>query len=454
MSEEKKNDVSDFLKISNLNNMKNNVKANEELGITQKYNKENRDRLWDSTKGKREFKENIFKNGKTYYDPISGNKLHSTQKAAQQKYHMKSGSKKWAKYSPETDHVVSLKQIHKRVKKNPFLSDKDIKEIANNPQNYRVTSKSHNASKGEKSDFESILDLDNGMSLEGRKTLVEEKFVGEVSLATNITGRTVKNISKEFSDGAVNGIKSSSVFLIANGVKEMCLVASGEKDLDDSVKAITKTTVEVAATGGMMKVITTGLKGASKSVSSGVLGVITVSMMVKDSFIRYINGEIDEKGFADEIMISGVATIGASIGAIAGSVLPIPVVSQAICSMIVSTACVETYKACKMIKEAIKSLDDYKNKELEINRIESEALREIDRQQNILKDMINEEFTEWDNQFKLGFQNIYSATIDNDVDGIAKGLDKILNIFKENVKFETYSEFNEFFMDESSVLKL
>lgn len=454
MGEEKEKDIYDLIKASNLSNLKNSVKRNEEFGITQEYNKDNRNKLWDSTKGKREFKKSTFKERKMYDDPISGRRLHSTQNAAQKKYNKASGSKKWARYSPETDHIVSLKEIHTRIKKNPYLSDKDMKEIANIKQNYRITSKSYNTSKGEKSDFESVFDLDNEMSFEGRETLVKGKFIAEASLATSITGRTVKNITKEFSDGAVNGIKSSSVFLIANGVKEMCLVASGEKCLDDSVKGMAKTTIEVAATGGMMKVIATGLKGASKSVSSGVLGVITVSMMVKDSFIRYINGEIDEKGLADEIMISGVATIGASIGAFAGSVLPIPVVSQAICSMIVSTACVETYKACKMIKGVIKSLDYYKSKESKINRIASEALYEITRQQNILKDMITDEFTEWDKQFGIGIQEIYNSTIENDVEGIAKGLNTILSTFKENVKFETVQEFDEFFMDENNILTL
>ena len=34
--------------------------ANKDLGITREYNKENRDRLWDSTKGKAAYKDKIF----------------------------------------------------------------------------------------------------------------------------------------------------------------------------------------------------------------------------------------------------------------------------------------------------------------------------------------------------------------------------------------------------------
>ena len=42
--------------------------ANSELGITQEYNKANRDRLWDSQKGKANFKEKQFGDRNTYED--------------------------------------------------------------------------------------------------------------------------------------------------------------------------------------------------------------------------------------------------------------------------------------------------------------------------------------------------------------------------------------------------
>ena len=60
--------------------------ANSELGITQEYNKANRDRLWASQKGKANFKEKQFGDRNTYEDAVSGKTLHKSQNAAQNKY--------------------------------------------------------------------------------------------------------------------------------------------------------------------------------------------------------------------------------------------------------------------------------------------------------------------------------------------------------------------------------
>ena len=49
MDEKKERDI--LLDASMMQNRVNQT-ANPKLGITQEYNKENRDRLWDSTKGK------------------------------------------------------------------------------------------------------------------------------------------------------------------------------------------------------------------------------------------------------------------------------------------------------------------------------------------------------------------------------------------------------------------
>lgn len=37
-----------------------NQTASKNLGVTKEYNKENRDKLWDSAKGKSEYKEKMF----------------------------------------------------------------------------------------------------------------------------------------------------------------------------------------------------------------------------------------------------------------------------------------------------------------------------------------------------------------------------------------------------------
>lgn len=437
--------------------------SNNGYGITKEYNSDNRNKLWDSARDKKEFRASIFKDGKIYDDPISGQKLHSTQKAAQNKYHMKNqfgenSSTSWAKHSPETDHIVPLKEIHNRVKGNPFLSDADFKEIANNSDNYRVTSKSFNTSKGKKSDLVIAFDKDTEISIEGRAKLVKEKIGAEASLTTRLTARTIRNVGTEFAEGAVFSLEASAVPLLVEGVSNLCKVANGEKEYSEAAKDMGKLTLSVAATGGTIRVVSTGvnnlMKNSGKEVlrkfanSNQLMQVVTVSFIIKDSVIKYVNGEIDGKQFFEEIGEKGVGMLTGAIGAIAGQALiPIPIVGAAIGSLIVSTVCLDLYKS-------IKTVNEFKKTESTVSKIASEALAEMNRQQAVLKQLIKEEYLEWDEHFKKGYEMIYSGTINDSPDTINQGLSCILSVFSKEVAFKSQKKFDDMFFDNNSVFNM
>ncbi|MED3797876.1 hypothetical protein P4604_10870 [Lysinibacillus capsici] len=437
--------------------------SNNGYGITQEYNSVNRYKLWDSTRDKKEFRESIFKGRKIFDDPVSGQKLHSTQKTAQNKYHMKNqfgenSSTAWANHSPETDHIVPLKEIHNRVKSNPFLSDADVKEVANNPDNYRVTSKSFNASKGKKSDFEFAFDKHNEISKDGRAKLVKEKLGAEASITTRFAARTVKNVGTEFTEGAVFSLEASVVPLIVEGVSNLCKVANGEKEFNEAAKDMGKLTMSVAVSGGTIRVVSTGvtnlMKNSGKEAlekvanSNQVMQVITVSLIVKDSVIKYVNGEIDSKHFFEEIGEKGVGMLTGTIGAIAGQALiPIPVVGAAIGSMIVSTVCLDLYKS-------IRTLNKFQKIENSVSGLASDALTEMNRQQEILKQLIKEEFYEWDEEFNKGYEMIYTGTIEDSTATINQGLSCILSVFSKDIAFKSQKEFDDLFFDNNSVFNM
>ena len=101
------------------------IGPNEDLGITQEYNGQNRKKLWDSNEAKSAYKEKVFNGKRTDRDPVTGKELHIAEKAARNKFHMKTADGKnnstaWAAHSAEADHVVSLKELHGRVKSNGF----------------------------------------------------------------------------------------------------------------------------------------------------------------------------------------------------------------------------------------------------------------------------------------------------------------------------------------------
>lgn len=460
-------------------------KHNPDLGITQEYNKVNRDRLWDSPEAKKAYKKSVYKDKKSYSDPISGNKLVSSQSAAQNKYGMRNSSGEnissaWGNHAPETDHIVSLKKLHHRLKCNPFLSDKDFKEIANKKQNFRVLSKSLNASKGEKSDLQVAFDLKRHLSIEGRATLIAETVNSEVYVATTLSAKTLRNIGTEFSSGAVSGMEASAIPLLVYGIQNICQVASGEKTMEEAGKDMKQMAGTVVVSGGGLQLAADVMAVANhtgsellKSVlsnSNEISQIISITFLVKDSFVKLINSEISATEFFDEIGEKGVGLIGGTIGTMAASSAMAALIPTAmaagpaafsivaagfVSAIVISTVCTEIYRYSTSLKNAYLDIGKkHQRKIASINHIANEAIVEIQHQQTVLKTMIDSTFNEWDKQFESGFHSILEATYNNNFELLSSGLNTILNVFGETVMFKTMDEFDDFFFDDKAILNL
>lgn len=451
--------------------------ANSNLGITKEYNKENREKLWDSQKGKTDYKDKVFGDKETYVDPFSEKVLHKSQKAAQNKYHMRNSegentSTKWAEHSAETDHINSLKDIHDVAKHNPFLSDYDYKEIMNSEDNYRILSKKENASKGEKSDWQIITDKETNMSSEARVQMAKEKIGSDFALQGKFAIRTTKNIGEEFASGAKDTLVKSAIPLTVEAVRKLCQVANGEVSLGDAAKEMGKTVVEVSVAGGTNKLILDAVNSqmrTSKNAvfskignSNSVAQIVTVGLLVKDSAIKYINGEIDGKEFIEEVGVKGATmvagmiggSIGGEIGAILGGIagtLTLPgvgtavgvaagkLVGEILGTIITTVAC----GAIVSVYNTSKQLNDYKLKENQIKKLETEALKEMENQRLKFRSIVEREYKYWDEEIQDGFDMILSNACEEtyNLQGVTDGLDKVLAVFGKSVAFKTLDEY-------------
>lgn len=473
MSKDSANMVTEAMK--NLSMMEE--KANNKLGITQEYNKENRDKLWDSQKGKADYKDKVFGNKETYMDPISGKVLHKSQKAAQNKYHMKNSegentSTKWAEHSAETDHINSLKDVHDLAKHNPFLSDSDFKEIMNSDENYRILSKKDNTSKGEQNDWNIITNKNNGMSSAARVQMAKEKIRSDIALQGKFAVRTVKNVGEEFAIGAKNTLVKSVIPLTVEAVREMCKVANGEESLRDATKEIGKVVVDVAVAGGTNKlvldVVNSQLRNSENVVfsklanSNQVSQIVTVAMIVKESAVKYLNGEIDGKEFIDEVGVKGSTMVAGMIGgAIGGEICAIlggiagtvalpgvgtiagvaagKVIGEILGTIITTVAC----SAIVSVYNTSRHLNDYKLKENQIRKLETEALKEMENQRDKFKSIVERENKYWNQEIQNGFNMILSSACEEsfNIQGMTEGLDKILSLFGKSVAFKNLDEY-------------
>lgn len=420
------------------------INPNHELGITKEYNKANRDALWDSAKRKTEYKNKQFGDKQTYKDPISGKVLHKNQSAAQRKYHMKNRSgenisKKWAEHSAESDHIATLDGSQGVAKHNAFLTDNDFKKTMNRDENFRLLSKSMNASKGASSDVKLVLDPKNGLSMKARGEIAKGKIRSEVTVHGEFAARTAKNIGSEFSKGAKNSLESSVVSLTAIAVNNMVEVAKGEIELGEAAKDTGKSVVKVAALGGMEQLAADILANSEMKMLQAVtdaagMGIVRAAVMIGSAAVRYVNGNIDGEMFVQEVVKNGAVIIVTDIAAAATGPLGLvlaPIITTVACDVIFS------------VFNTIHHMNDYKITEKQINRLESEALGEMARQRQKFAEIVEKEFQDMDNTVNTGFGLIFSGIGKGEqgLDDITEGLDTILSVFGKSVAFKTNEEY-------------
>lgn len=435
MDQEKKDDI--LIEISAQQGLEHTTKFEEQLGITKKYDR----KLLDSAKRKEEYKEKVFDGKRTYKDRVSGKKLHRSHAAAQKKYHMKNAdgkivSTKWTDHAVETDHVISLKELHERTKYNPFLSDEDLKEIANQDYNYRATSKKFNASKGQKSDLEVAMDPDSELTLEGRGELLKGKLAAELNVNAALGARTIKNAGKIFEDGAKNALAASAVPLVIRGSQDLMRLANGEMTMKEAVEDVGSLGLSIAASGGGMRVATYALGTALKNSESELLKkfaganeigtVLVVGSIVARAAGKYLEGEIDAEGFFEEVGESGLSLArGMLLSKAVALVIP-GTIAPAIAAMVASAVCQEIHaQAMKFVQE--KKAND------EIRAIAAAASRGIQEQQKELYRMMDESHAEWTNEMNEIFQGIAIGLANNDLSQTNKCLRQLAKSYSAQI---------------------
>ena len=437
----------------------------ENLGITQEYNRENRAELWDSARAKEEYKQSAFNDKQTMIDPISGKTLHKDHAAARRKYHMQNAegekiSAKWAEHAAETDHINAIKDVHDAVRSNPFLSDSDLKEIVNSKENLRILSKRDNAAKGAQSDWQIITDKENGMSVQARAQMAKEKVRADAALTGKISTRTVQNMGSEFAAGASDTLVNSVIPLTSEAVRKLCEVANGEKSLKEAAGEMGKITFNTAAVGGANRLISDAVNAQLRNSgnaalsglanSSGAAQIVAVAMIVQESAMQYLNGELSGEQFVEQVGQKGVSMVAGMIGGVAGT-LALPglgtaagvavgkVIGEVLGTIITTVAC----STIVSVYSTVKHLDDHKLKERQIECLSKEALREMKSQREHFQQIVEQEGQKWDQEITAGFRMILeSACAQNfDLQGLTQGLDRVLTQCGKRVRFKTLDEY-------------
>lgn len=418
---------------------------NNEKGLGEKYNRELFDDIGRRNNRKDSFKNREFKDKKTTTDKYTGKKLYYDKR--------KDTSK-----TSNVDHITPIERVYDRHKNNKFITPDDIKEIVNADPNLVIVSESFNKSKGNKTNFQYIVkkvkDKEKIDSNIGK--MLGDQLKSEIYIEKEISKKTINKVSNLFKEGADKSIKSSNAMtiLVGSSVENMCMVAAGEKDLKeatiDTCKSIGTYSATSVLVGGSKEVIEYTLSNESKALLQNSLGklnntlvitrVVTIGVNVTENLVSYLNGEISEEEFFLNINECGFNILAGMIGGSVGVAL-----------MIASMIIMNVYRN---ILNILKSVNAHEKRLREVSRLINTAVSEIKKQNDNLEKMIQVHNENYDKKIKYAFEKIYKSTLDNDVNIFSNGLNEILEIFKEEVYFKDFEEFEEFFMDENSVFIL
>ncbi|MBU5478804.1 hypothetical protein KQI69_06255 [Eubacterium sp. MSJ-13] len=272
-----------------------------------------------------------------------------------------------------------------------------------------------------------------------------------------------KEMLKSGHEAGISAAKGTMVVSgVVSGVKNMCAVVSGEKDLDEAAVDVTKSMVKDGATAYSVANIGTGIKAlmhASKSEMIRELGASAVNLPVMlanttvsvgKNLFRYAKGEIDTEELVLALGQNGMELTGGFLGGTVGLAVGGPI-GGAIGSFVGTLLSKVIYNGVTKILHESK-ISAQRRKTLE--QISQEAVYEIGKLKRELRQYAEEKYQEREQLIENLFAEIERTSLENDIDGYISCIDNFGKAFGIELSLNSRKEIDEFMQDENSVLVL
>lgn len=450
------------------------------------YSKKVRNKI-DNVSKRKKFKKEQFSGKKTCKDPYTENILHEDIKAAQNKY----GKKCYTKHTLDVDHNIPLEQVYNQLKDNPFLTNEDIKNIANIEANYTATNSNTNRAKGSQSNLEFIQnqeDKNNVLSRQQKEKMVNRQKYSQQQINIEATKTTIRNANEIGMEGAKNAIIVEGVISSARHTQ---MVINKEEDVSEAIIQVGVDMVKEGASNycktiseqvvdGMLKTASREMMGKemSKQLAKGIEkftnsgGSATIVNFLFETGIttkKYIDGEITGEEFVVELGEKGTGMVaslaGGEVGCIVGG-LAGAIIGTAICPGVGTGIGTEVglivgeivgnligyvvgTKVYRTIQEKL-GCDENKQKK----QMYEELTKQLKQYRTALNYSIESAHFQFEKEIKEAFEFMQEAIIQNDINNINLSLSQICKQFDTEIRFATFEEFDSFMLDSNVSVKL
>lgn len=416
--------------------------------------------LYDSGMAKKAAKDAAFNSGKKVYDPYTGKELVKTKAEAKQRF-----GKEWQDHLAESDHVNPLENIHAENKKNPWVTNDDIKEAANSEANIKVTSRKYNNAKRKKTneefvnDKEYVKDKNVKITKKGREQALKDQAASETAIKKKMLTDTVKNVAKTGHAAGIASAQNAGVStLTVSSIQNIVAVINGEKTAYDAVADVAKDSGTAVASGyamgGGLTVLSHTLSNSSSQfikslVDNNVPGkVITAVIATGGVLKRYAGGEISTQECLWQLGESGVNVVstGYFMG-IGQALIPIPIVGAAIGGMVGG---ILTSSYIASLREGLSISNKYEHEERMRRIAECEkAVEELKAYRAEMEKYLEAYFKDYQSCFDEALNLMKLSFEEGDTDGIISGANSITEKLGGKVKYRNIEEFKVFLSDET-----
>lgn len=416
-------------------------------------------KLYDDGAAKRLAKDKLFSDGKTVKDPYTGKKLLLRKQDAKAQF-----GEHWQEHLAESDHVVPVHKVYEEYKDDPWLTNDDLKEAINSDENIQVVNRKYNNAKRDRTQKEFVEDKqyrkDKNVKL-SKKSAAKALKDGEKAQAhieRTLAVKKVKNVATEFHASGTNAAYNAMGMTAAMvSMDNIVAVLKGEKDAKEAIKDVTIATGKSAAvgyvTGGSLSVVARSLSSSSSPlvkslVQSSVPGkVVGAVMATGDVLYRYAKGEISTVECIGQLGQRGVSTVTTGYAMAAGQALiPIPFVGAAVGAMVGAAFSGAIWNGLQKI------IGGTEVAEAEYLRAKAEADAAIARMRQERANFIaatNQLFAERAQAINAGFDTYCAASIDNDFNQMAMGLNQIAASFGRDIGIHNFDDFDKMMQNDS-----
>lgn len=414
--------------------------------------------LYDSGSAKANVKSKSFndagKDNSKVFDPYTGKELKLRKIDAKAEF-----GNNWQEHLAEGDHITPIEKVFDNNHKNPWIKNKDIKDIANSDDNLQTVSRKFNNAKRSRTNEEFVTDEEylkkTGVELSesGKTKAIEAGHKSQKIIDKKMKNTAFKNAVKTGHEAGMAGMKNSAITAATiSGAMNVVAVIKGEKDAGEALADTAVDTTKAAATGYLM---TGGITTISHTLSnssskfiqalskSNVPGyIITAVITTGNTITRYANGEINTQECIIELGEKGLnlATAGYSM-AVGQALIPIPVVGAAVGALVGSLLTSSLYN---------KVIDELQNKKLahdERMRLiqEAEQLGDQERQyRQEIEEYLQNYFKGFEDCFDEALSTIEESFKQGDADGVIEGANKITEKLHGTVQYDSVESFKDF----------